>query len=60
MHFAGWAIFIELGRLLWHIVRSVLPGFFRNHRHYVGIRFVPLLVLFIFFFFFLELIVTFT
>lgn len=61
LYITGWAIFIELGRLLWHIVRSVLRGFFRNHCHYVGIRFVFLLILlYIYFFLFLELIVTFT
>lgn len=58
LYITGWAIFIELGRLLWHIVRSVLPGFFRDHRHYVGVRFVFLLIL-LCIYIFLELIVTF-
>lgn len=52
LYITGWAIFIELGRLLWHIVRSVLRGFFRNHCHYVGIRFVFLLILLYIYIFF--------
>lgn len=52
LYITGWAIFIELGRLLWHIVRSVLCGFFRNHCHYVGIRFVFLLILLYIYIFF--------